>query len=55
MTALQQQFPTVFHIGPAATSSAPSHGIQHTIETVGQPVKAKFRHLVQQAAAKKEF
>jgi hypothetical protein len=42
----------------AATSAAtPPHGVQHIIQTTGQPATAKFRRLdpARLAAAKREF
>jgi hypothetical protein len=45
-------------IQDAATSAAaPSHGVQHIIQTTGQPATAKFRWLdpARLAAAKREF
>jgi hypothetical protein len=47
----------VFFQGAAISSAAPSHGVQHVIQTTGQPATAKFRQLdqVRLAAAKREF
>jgi hypothetical protein len=41
--ALLQEFPTLAE--EMSTTQPPSHGIQHSIETAGLPVTAKFRRL----------
>jgi hypothetical protein len=47
----------VFFQAAATSSAAPSHGVQHVIQTTGQPATAKFRRLdpAHLAAAKCEF
>jgi hypothetical protein len=57
LAGLQRQFPQVFFQGAATSSAAPSHGVQHVIQTTGQPATAKFRRLdpASLAAAKREF
>jgi hypothetical protein len=43
LAGLQRQFPKVFFQDAAVSSLVPTHGVQHIIQTVGQPVTAKFR------------
>jgi hypothetical protein len=43
------EFPAVVH--PFAIGSSPSHGVQHYIQTTGQPTHAKFRRLDPQKLA----
>jgi Reverse transcriptase (RNA-dependent DNA polymerase) len=52
---LRQEFPEL--AGETTTCKEPSHGVQHSIKTVGRPVTAKFRRLdpEQLAAAKAKF
>ena len=49
------QFPAVTQ--PFTVASAPSHGVEHVIETTGRPCTARFRRLdpARLAAAKQEF
>jgi Reverse transcriptase (RNA-dependent DNA polymerase) len=53
--ALLQEFPTLAE--EMSTAQPPSHGVQHSIETTGRPVTAKFRRLDPDrlSAAKAEF
>jgi hypothetical protein len=57
LAGLQRQFPQVFFQDPAASPMAPAHGVQHVIQTTGQPATAKFRRLDPAclAAVKREF
>jgi hypothetical protein len=57
LVALQRQFPKVFFQDAAASPLAPSHCVQHMIQTVGQLATAKFRQLDLSwlAAAMQEF
>jgi hypothetical protein len=57
LAGLQRQFPQVFFQDAATSAAAPSHGVQHIIQTTGQPATAKFRRLDPAclAAAKREF
>jgi hypothetical protein len=57
LAGLQRQFPQVFFQDAAASPTVPAHGVQHVIQTTGQPVTAKFRRLdpARLAAAKREF
>jgi hypothetical protein len=57
LAGLQRQFPQVFFQDAATSAAAPSHGVQHIIQTTGQPATAKFRRLdpARLAAAKREF
>jgi hypothetical protein len=57
LAGLQRQFPQVFFQDAATSSAAPAHGVQHLIQTTGQPATAKFRRLdpARLAAAKREF
>jgi cleavage and polyadenylation specificity factor subunit 1 len=54
-TEILEQFPSITK--PFEVHSAPAHGVEHSIETVGHPTTAKFRRLdpVRPAAAKEEF
>jgi hypothetical protein len=54
-SAWLQEFPEL--AGEMSTDREPSHGMHHSIETVGRPVTAKFRRLDPErlAAAKAEF
>jgi hypothetical protein len=54
-TEILEQFPSVTK--PFEVRSAPAHGVEHSIETVGRPTMAKFRRLdpARLAAAKEEF
>jgi hypothetical protein len=57
LAGLQRQFPQVFFQGAATSPAAPSHGVQHVIQTTGQPATAKFQRLdpARLAAAIREF
>jgi hypothetical protein len=57
LAGLRRQFPQVFFQDAATSSVAPAHGVQHLIQTTGQPATAKFRRLdpARLAAAKREF
>jgi hypothetical protein len=42
LAALQRQFPQVFFQDAASSAAPPPHGVQHIIQTTGQPATAKF-------------
>jgi hypothetical protein len=57
LAGLQRQFPQAFFQDAATSPPPPAHGVQHVIQTSGQPATAKCQRLdpARLAAAKREF